>query len=68
MDIIFKQCCGLDVHKETVVTTIRFIDDNGKLKTETKTFGTKTNELKTLSNWLNDNKINCISINDKEAV
>src|ERR1041385_7220450 len=40
--------CGLDVHKETVVATIR---GNG-ITEQTKTFGTFTEDLEQLRDWL----------------
>ena len=51
-EVYFEQVvaknCGLDVHKETVVSTVC-----GKgVKTETRTFGTFTSSLKEMKEWL----------------
>jgi len=47
MEILYKQCCGLDVHKKSV--TACAITPEGK---EIKTFGTMTEELFALIEWL----------------
>ena len=47
MEILHPICCGLDVHTKTVVACLIV---NGK-KT-TRTFGTMTEELLELSDWL----------------
>ena len=50
---VIEKGCGLDVHKETVVATIR-----GKgLTTETRSFGTYTRSLISLREWLLKNGI-----------
>lgn len=48
MDIIIDKACGLDVHKETVVANV---SGNG-INSETKTFGTFTDDLILLKEWL----------------
>jgi len=52
MDVVHTHCAGLDVHKKTVVAAIIVPDENGKLGKETRTFGTMTSDLLTLSDWL----------------
>jgi transposase len=48
MELVVERGCGLDVHKETVVASI-----GGKgIKKETKIFGTMTNDLIKLKEWL----------------
>jgi hypothetical protein len=36
MDILYACCAGLDVHKETVVATVRRRLDNGKVRQQTR--------------------------------
>ncbi|NOZ72651.1 MAG: IS110 family transposase [Chloroflexi bacterium] len=50
--IIFERCAGLDVHKKTVVACRRRLTDRMEVEFETQTFGTTTEELLTLSDWL----------------
>jgi transposase len=48
MDVLHARCAGLDVHKDTVVASIR-IADGGPAKTEVRTFDTTTPGLLALS-------------------
>ena len=41
MELLHRRCCGLDVHKETVVACLRLVSD-GKVTTEVRTFQTTT--------------------------
>lgn len=52
MDVIYRLCAGLDVHKRTVVAAIMVPDQQGGIRKETRTFGTTTPELLALSDWL----------------
>jgi transposase len=51
MELLHRHCCGLDVHKETVVACLRLVSD-GKVTTEVRTFQTTTADLLRLSEWL----------------
>jgi transposase len=50
--------CGLDVHKDTVVATIK----GTGIKEETRTFATFTSELEALSEWLVSHKVTHIAM------
>jgi transposase len=52
MDILYAGCAGLDVHQETVVATVRRRLDNGKVVRQTRTYGTMTEQLIELADWL----------------
>ncbi len=52
MDIVYACCAGLDVHKETVVATVRRRSDSGTVKQQTRTYGTMTEQLLELADWL----------------
>ena len=47
MEVLYSKCCGLDVHKKTVVACIK--TPEGK---ETRTFKTMTGDLLELADWL----------------
>src|SRR5438093_3941943 len=47
MKVVYERCAGLDVHKKTVVACVRIGDQQ-----ETRTFGTMTEDLLALSDWL----------------
>jgi len=55
MEVQHPRCCGLDVHKATVVTCVRLVID-GKTVKETRTFATTTAGLIALSEWLTETK------------
>ena len=51
MDLLYSHCAGLDVHKATVVACARIVGD-GKVTKDIETFGTTTEALLKLSDWL----------------
>jgi transposase len=55
MEVLHPRCCGLDVHKETVVACVRLVVD-GKPVKEVRTFSTTTVSLIELSEWLTETK------------
>jgi len=55
MEVLHPRCCGLDVHKETVVACVRLVIDRKPVK-EVRTFFTTTADLIALSEWLAENK------------
>jgi transposase len=52
MQVIHERCCGLDIHKKTVVACLLGPGPDGALRRETRTFGTMTDELLALADWL----------------
>ena len=48
---VVEYCAGLDVHRDTVVATVRY-PVGGRRSSTTKTFGTDTAELVALGDWL----------------
>ena len=52
MDVIVDRCAGLDVHKKTVMATVRTPDGRGGRDQTTREFGTFTNRLVELRDWL----------------
>lgn len=51
MEVVYRRCAGLDVHKDTVVACVRLAQD-GKVHREVRTFKTTTRDLLKLSEWL----------------
>ena len=51
MEVVHERCCGLDIHKRTVVACLRTAVGQSTKK-ETRTFGTTTGELLALADWL----------------
>jgi transposase len=54
MEVLYQRCCGLDVHKETVVACLRIVS-GGEVVREVRTFETTTASLMALSQWLAEN-------------
>jgi transposase len=52
MDALYSHCAGLDVHKKTVVGCRLSVDAAGQKVKALETFGTTTDELLRLSDWL----------------
>ena len=55
IQIIHPVCCGLDVHKKKISACLITIDEYGKEHYEIKEFGTFTNDLLEMKQWLTDN-------------
>jgi hypothetical protein len=54
LSVIHRCCCGLDVHKETVVACLLKITAEGELRQETRTFRTFLGDLQALGGWLRE--------------
>ncbi len=52
MEVVHARCCGLDVHKETVVACLLAPGPDGSTKPEVRTFGTMTDDVLALGDWL----------------
>ena len=49
MEVVYRCCCGIDVHKNLIVACLR---KGGRQ--ELREFGTMTGEIKVLANWLTE--------------
>jgi len=52
MRIVYKRCCGLDVHKKVIVACLLLLEPDGELRKEIRRFGTMTKDLLELLDWL----------------
>ncbi len=52
MQVVYERCCGLDVHKRTVVACVLVTHPDGTVQRDVRTFGTMTADLLALSDWL----------------
>jgi transposase len=52
LDVIYERCCGLDVHKRSVAACLIVAGTHGEPRKEIRTFGTMTEDLLELSDWL----------------
>jgi len=54
MDVLYERCCGIDVHKKTVVACLITPGASGAPMKETRTYGTMTADLLEMMDWLLD--------------
>jgi hypothetical protein len=52
MEVVYERCCGLDVHKQSVVACRIAPGPDGAPRKQVRTFGTMTADLLELSDWL----------------
>jgi len=62
MEVVFERCCGLDIHKATVVACLWIRDQGGKIHKEIKTFGTMMMDLLVLHDWLKANEVTHVAM------
>lgn len=53
MEVLYPRCCGLDVHRETVVACVR-LQDHRRKRAEVRSFGTTTSAILALHRWLTE--------------
>jgi transposase len=52
MEVLYTRCCGLDIHKKSVVACLIITEPGQKPVKETRTFRTMTADLLALADWL----------------
>ena len=52
MDVIYRCCADLDVHKQTVEGAVRRMEPDGRVQVEIRQFGTMTDDLLEMVEWL----------------
>ena len=52
MQVVHERCCGLDVHKKSVVACVLLTQADGSVQRRVRTFGAMTADLLALSDWL----------------
>ena len=57
MEVVNPRCCGLDVHKKTVVACVITPE-----RRETRTFSTMTRDLLKLREWLTECKVSHVAM------
>ena len=54
MQVLYERCCGLDIHKRTVVACLIVTRPTGQVLKTIRTFVTMTEDLLTLGDWLTE--------------
>ncbi len=52
MQVVHPRCCGIDVHKRSVVACVLLTEPDGTVRRRVSTFGTMTADLLALADWL----------------
>jgi transposase len=62
MHVKYERCCGIDVHKTTVVACVIVPGADGQPVKETRTFNTLTGDLKALAQWLKEHAVTHVAM------
>src|SRR5258705_7635589 len=54
MQVVYRCCCGLDVHKKSITACVLWVEARGEKRNEKRVFGTFTRDLLKLSDWLRE--------------
>lgn len=54
MQVKYERCCGIDVHKDTVVACVKISRPSGHVQKAIRTFATTTGRLMALAQWLTE--------------
>lgn len=58
MNIVYKRCCGVDIHKKSIMAC--FVNEHGKK--EIRSFGTMTHELLDFCQWLQLHQVEMVAM------
>jgi len=62
MEVVYRRCCGLDVHKQTVVACLLLLDEAGRKTKKKREFGTFSDDLRQLMLWLFSNHVTHVAM------
>ncbi len=62
MQVVHARCCGLDVHKKSVVACVLLTEPDGSVRRQVRTFGTMTADLLALDDWLTGHGVTQITM------
>lgn len=59
---VHRNCCGLDVHKETIAACLISESEDGTSSQQKRIFGTMTQQLRELAQWLVEAKVTAVAM------
>jgi len=62
MEVVYERCCGIDVHKRSVVACRICRDEAGGIEKEIRRFGTMTDDLLALADWLAAHQVSHVAM------
>ena len=62
MEVVYTRCCGIDIHKKTAVACVIVPGTDGQPHKTVRTFGTMTDDLLALADWLTSEGISNVAL------
>lgn len=62
LDVLVERCAGLDVHRDSVVATVRVPGQGARRSQHQQEFGTTIPELNALAEWLGEHRVSLIGM------
>jgi transposase len=62
VQVVHERCCGLDVHKKVVAACVLTPGVGGQPRKEVRTFGTMTEDLERLADWLAERGVGAVAM------
>lgn len=62
MRVVYERCCGLDIHKKTVVACVLITLETGEVQRHVRTFLTMTAGLLALADWLESLQVTVVAM------
>src|SRR5215467_1849765 len=62
MEVVYEYCCGLDIHKKTVVACVVVPGTGKQPHKEIRTFNTMTADLLELADWLTAKRVTHVAL------
>jgi transposase len=59
---VHRNCCGLDVHKQTIAACLISENEDGTSSRQKRIFGTMTQQLRELAQWLAEAKVTAVAM------
>jgi transposase len=59
---VHRNCCGLDVHKQTIAACLISENGDGTSSQQKRIFGTMTQQLRELAQWLAEAKVTAVAM------
>jgi transposase len=67
MEVLYPCCCGLDVHKKSITACVLWAEEKGKSRKEKRRFGTFTQDLLRLADWLRECRVTHVAMESTGA-
>lgn len=62
MQVVYRRCAGLDVHKDSITATVLVFPETGERQVRTQQFRTYWKDLQRLAQWLRSSLVECVAM------